>query len=63
MISCTKSLNQTVQWAMRRVSTSGIDGGGGKEGNQDVGRRVEEEGGEVQSVFIFKRSMNHTFLN
>ena len=35
----------------------------GKEGNQDVGRRVEEEGGEVQRVFIFKRSMNHTFLN
>ena len=43
MISCTKSLNQTVQWARRRMSTSGIDGGG-KEGNQDVGRRVEEEG-------------------
>ena len=30
MISCTKSLNQTVQWARRRMSTSGIDGGGGR---------------------------------
>ena len=36
----------------------------GGEGRQSrCGETSGRGGGEVQSVFIFKRSMNHTFLN